>query len=116
VNHDAPNHDQLQLDDGASDGSWTAVHDSGRTGTSWGRVSWHARQEPGTLVIVEVRAADSAADLFAKPFRTIENDVSFCGCDGPISGRFLEVRVKLRREAGCVDTPVLEDLSVKCCQ
>jgi len=95
----------------ARQGTWSAVHDSGTTGASWGAISWN--QEPqggtptGTRISVGVRAADTSAALASQPFAQVVNGQAFAG----IQGRFLEVLATLRSVNYSGD-PVLSDLTI----
>ncbi len=91
-------------------GTWRVVQDGGAAGTTWGTISWNnepAGSEPaGTQIIVEARAAASAAGLGSQAFIPVTKNVTFS-----LAGRFLEVRVTLKRSAGGA-SPVLSDLVI----
>jgi streptogramin lyase len=98
---------------GTSSGSWSAVHDSGVAGTSWGTANWTATVPAGTSLDVEVRTAETQLGLAGASYVPVANGVSLCA--SPLTGRFIEVRVKLARDAGVTATPVLQELSLSCC-
>lgn len=97
----------------APSGTWTVIHDGGAAGTRWGTICWNGLTPPGTEIRVEARAADVETDLPAQVFREMSN----CGadCDPGITGRLIEVRVTLSHDVGVQETPVLQDLTVRCC-
>lgn len=97
----------------APSGTWTVVHDSGTLATAWGTVCWTEDTPAGTAIKVEVRAADTQAALAAQAFVEVANCVSFCGSG--IDGQFIEIRTTLSRSASTPDSPILYDLTVKCC-
>jgi hypothetical protein len=94
-------------------GWWTVIQDSGIAGTAWGAVSWNGNTPPGTAIKIEVRAADSEANLDAQNYTEVANGASFCGQG--ISGKFIQIRATLSRLVGQTNSPVLYDLSVDCC-
>ncbi len=94
-------------------GSWTVLHDSGSPNTAWGSVAWNALTPPGTAIKVEVRAANTQADLGGVNFREVTNDLSFC--DQGCAGQLIQVRATLTRQAGDTNTPVLYDLTIAAC-
>lgn len=97
----------------AQQGTWTVVHDSLVSGTAWGTVSWTSDEPEKTAIKVYVRAADNVAGLTGKPFVQVENGVSFC--DKDIAGQYIEIQAVFSRDFGVQETPVLYDLTVKCC-
>jgi streptogramin lyase len=94
-------------------GTWTVVHDGLTNGKKWGQIDWTDSIPASTGIIVEARASDQVLTLAAKPWVQVEKGVSFC-CSG-VTGRFIEIRATLFRQATINLTPVLYDLSVKCC-
>ncbi len=94
-------------------GNWSVVFDSGRAGAAWGSVNWNGLEPTGTGIAIQVRAADSQADLQVQNFSSnLENGVSFCGSQ---TGRLIEIKATFTREPGVLDPPVLYDLSVGTC-
>lgn len=93
-------------------GSWTIIKDGGVDGGEWGVLTWTGEEPAGTEIKVEVRAADNQIDLASLEFTEVESGVSFC--DQGIAGQFIEIRVTLSRSSGD-DTPVLESLTLGCC-
>jgi len=89
-------------------GHWAVVQDGGAAGTPWSTVSWNATVPSGAGLVTEVRAADAAGDLAAKPFQPAGSGVALSGQ----TGRFLEVRVTLNANPQN-ESPVLYDLTVK---
>jgi hypothetical protein len=97
----------------APSGTWTVVHDSQVVATEWGTVCWDAETPAGTAVKVEVRAADTEVALGSQAFVEVANCESFCGLG--TAGRFIEVRATLSRDASTLESPVLYELTVQCC-
>jgi hypothetical protein len=97
------------------EGYWIVMHDSTINGMEWGTVSWNpVTQSSGGRVEVYVRAADTRADVYARPFVPVDvdhggpgNGVALTG----VNGRFLEIRVALVRDS-LSDNPILTDLTV----
>jgi sugar lactone lactonase YvrE len=94
----------------APQGTWSVVQDGGALGKNWGTVRWNQEAQgsvpAGSLITVEVRAADTEAGLGSQAFAAVSNDTPFA-----LTGRFLEVRVTLRpNEQG--QSPVLSDIRV----
>jgi streptogramin lyase len=94
-------------------GTWTVIHDGQEAGRKWGQIDWNDSIPPSTGIFVQARASDDLLTLASKPFRDIEKGASFCCQD--ISGRYIEVRVTLFRQATVNLTPVLYDLTIQCC-
>lgn len=90
-------------------GSWDVVYDSTVANTEYGRISWHELVPPTTSLTVEFRASNTLAQLPSLPFMTAQNGVLFSG----IFGRFVEIRVTLRRPFQSTVTPVLFDLTIE---
>ncbi|MBX3372858.1 MAG: hypothetical protein KF817_03425 [Phycisphaeraceae bacterium] len=85
----------------APQGTWTFIHDGGKTGCVWSTLDWTAMLTGGSQVIVRVRASDSP--LPSGPWTTVQANVPFTG----VVGRYLQVQVTLKR--GTV-------LSGECCR
>jgi streptogramin lyase len=94
-------------------GSWDVIYDSTALGTEWGTVSWTGYTPPGTTIKVEVRAADIETDLPSLTFLEVQNGVNFCGAG--VAGQLLEVRASLSHDGTTMESPILYDLTVKCC-
>jgi hypothetical protein len=77
----------------APQGSWTVIHDGGMLGCPWGTLSWTAMQDPGTNIIVQVRASDSPTP--SGPWTVVTNNIPFTG----VMGRYLQVKITLQRPA-----------------
>lgn len=90
-------------------GTWTVVYDTGTSGTTGCTISWTSDEPAGTSVGVEVRAADSPADLPSQVFVPVTNG----GATG-VTGRYLEIQATLSRDPGVNDTPILYDLTIQC--
>ncbi|GGS37961.1 hypothetical protein [Actinokineospora fastidiosa] len=92
-------------------GTWSVVQDGGYANQLWGTVTWNTEPQgsvpPGTSITVEVRTANSEADLAAQPFTAVGNDVQFTA-----TGRYIEVRATLRANSAG-DSPVLSDLRIR---
>lgn len=92
-------------------GTWQIIQDGGTAGTVWGKVTWNTEAEgslpPGTLILVEVRAADTVAGLGGRTYVPVQNGVGFT-----VTGRYLDVRVVLRPDASGV-SPVLSDIRIQ---
>ena len=97
----------------APSGTWNVVHDSTTPSTLWGKFSWNASTPAGTSVVVEVRAANLAAQLTAQPFVAVPNSGSVCGLG--VTGRFLEVKTTLSKTPAAASGPVLFDLTIGGC-
>ncbi|HEY9173316.1 MAG TPA: hypothetical protein VI136_13605 [Verrucomicrobiae bacterium] len=90
-------------------GYWIVVHDSGQTNLFWRKVNWtdNLLTQTNCAVEVRVRASNERLELGSEPFRAVTNNVPFTG----INGRYLEVRVALKRDAA-TSHPVLYDLTL----
>ncbi|MCX6873871.1 MAG: HYR domain-containing protein [Verrucomicrobia bacterium] len=97
------------------------LHDSGRAGSNWGRVSWG---EQGTTtectIKVYVRAADDQLALGTKRWVPWRNGQWHCLPFGPhrsVTGRYLQVKVEFQRPPGCTSNCDLRLcwLRVECC-
>lgn len=88
-------------------GTWTTVFDSGLAGMAWGKASYNCSTPGASLVGVQVRAADSTADLASQSWLTVLNDQDF----GPINGQFIETKARLTTTTE--DSPVLYDITVR---
>ena len=95
----------------ARQGTWTVVYDGGRPAIDWGNVYWTSDEPLGTLVGVEVRAADTEAGLPAVPFVPVMNGVPFYGTG--VVGQYVQVRATLSRDPAVEPSPVLFDLTVE---
>jgi hypothetical protein len=94
-------------------GTWTVTHDCAVPGTKWGTVSWTSHEPAGTGIVVEVRASDTNPIPPGDPWIAVTNGVSFC--DKGVAGQYLEIRATLSRTATEAPSPILYDLSLKCC-
>lgn len=94
-------------------GTWTVVHDGQVAGRKWGEINWNDSIPAQTGIRVEARASNQLLTLSSKSFVEVQKGMSFC-CSG-VTGRYLEIRVTLFRQATVNITPVLYDLSVQCC-
>jgi hypothetical protein len=93
-------------------GFWDFINDACSDGADWGKLTWLTCSN--TLVKVEVRAADEILDLPKLRFQEVTNGVSFCGAG--ITGRHLEIRIRLFRGVNCGDSPAcFKNLKVQCC-
>jgi streptogramin lyase len=90
-----------------SSGSWTFVHDEGVSRT-WNLLSWTGYTPTYTWINVDVRAGNSVTDLPNLPFQSVVSGQPIVG----VSGRYLDVRVTLHRQALNAATPRLEALTV----
>jgi choice-of-anchor A domain-containing protein len=92
-------------------GDWTVIHDSGNTASIWGPVHWNRESQgsvpAGTTITVEVRTANTQADLANQPYIPVTNGQAVPN----LTGRFIEVKATLRIQNGNV-SPILSDLSV----
>ncbi len=95
----------------ARQGSWSAVHDGGAAGASWGTLSWNQEPQgttpPGTEITLAVRAADTSAALASQAFRQVANGQTFSN----VQGRFIELLATLR-SVNFSGEPVLSDLTL----
>jgi len=76
-------------------GYWTVIEDSGMAGLVWDRIIWVAPGSGSGAVEVWARAADERLALASEPFLATANGAVLYG----LEGRFVEVRVGLRRSA-----------------
>jgi hypothetical protein len=90
-----------------SSGSGTFVHDEGVT-RAWNRLTWSSYTPTYTYMSVHARAANLVTDLPSVPFQTVLYNRQMTG----VSGRYLEVRVTLHRQALNTATPRLYSLTV----
>lgn len=62
-------------------GIWRVVHDAGIAQENWGVVQWDSSEPAGTAIKVEVRAADSSAQLNSTNnlFLQVTNNLAFSG-------------------------------------
>jgi hypothetical protein len=92
-------------------GFWTVVQDSQIPGFEWGRIAWNNEPEgsepPGTVIVVEARAADTETGLSGQTFQPVLNGDLFS-----MFGRFIEVRVTLKASPEGV-SPVLADIRIQ---
>jgi streptogramin lyase len=92
-------------------GTWEVIQDGGLAGTVWGKITWNTEAEgslpPGTVILVEVRAADTLAGLGGQSFVPVQNGAGFT-----VTGRYLDVRVVLRPDANGV-SPILSDIRIQ---
>jgi hypothetical protein len=98
-------------------GVWDFIQDGGLV-RNWNKVSWTADVPAGTSLTVQVRTANTLAGLpgtagAINTFMTVPNyrygqGQSFTA----LNGRYLEVRVRLSKDWGAAQTPVLRDLTV----
>ena len=94
-------------------GTWSIIHDGLTAGKKWGEINWTDSVPSSTGIIVEARASNQELTLASKAWVQVQKGESFC-CSG-VTGRFIEIRATLFRQATINLTPVLYDLSVKCC-
>jgi len=89
-----------------TDGFWTTLIDAGTSGTAWGTISWEA-EENGGRISVEVRTANTPAELPASPYVPVRNGEAM----SVGNGRYLALRVSLTR--GPRYSPVLKRIRVE---
>lgn len=94
-------------------GTWTVIHDGQEAGRKWGQIDWNDSIPAQTGIIVQARASDNLLTLASNPFVEIQKGTSFCCLE--VTGRYIEIRVTLFRQATVNVTPVLYDLTVQCC-
>ncbi|GIX50708.1 MAG: hypothetical protein KatS3mg132_902 [Limisphaera sp.] len=88
-------------------GYWIVIHDGGRPGLWWDRISWNAFVPEGCDMEVFVRASDERLGLANEAFVPVSNNVPFTG----VNGRYIEVRLALIRDDPAKQ-PVLHDLTL----
>ena len=93
---------------GARVGTWSTVFQGTAPGQRWTRLTWDASLPTGASVAVHVRAADTRAQLGGQPLRPTLAGRTLCD----VEGRFVEVRVTLRRAEGAGPTPELTELTL----
>jgi len=81
----------------APQGTWTFIHDGGKSGCVWSTLDWNAFLTFGSSVQVQVRASD--LPLPSGPWTTVSANVPFTG----VVGQYLQVQVTLKR--GTISTP-----------
>jgi len=87
-------------------GTWSVVKDGAANTTKWNKVAWNANVPSGASVVTEVRAADTQAGLASLPWIPVAN-----GGDPALTGRFLEVRVRLEANTNG-QSPVVYDVTI----
>lgn len=87
-------------------GTWSVVKDGGATTTIWNKVAWTANIPAGASVVTEVRAANTQTGLASLPWQVVSN-----GSNPGLTGRFLEVRVRLDANTNG-QSPVVYDVTV----
>ncbi|MBI1319473.1 MAG: DUF5011 domain-containing protein [Candidatus Hydrogenedens sp.] len=93
----------------APQGSWTNIYDGGVLGCVWSPISWVAYQDPGTTVVVQVRASDSPTP--SGPWTVVQNNVPFSG----VVGRYLQIQIIMIRPAGNKADCKPSEANVKVC-
>lgn len=94
------------------DGEWRVVYDSFRPNLPWGRVDWDATIPAGTGLEVFIRAANERLLLNSQAFVKLSNGQDV---DGAISGRYVELSVRLSRDQGSDPslTPSVRSLTLR---
>ena len=87
-------------------GTWTVTFDGGAANTPWGKVSWTDQVPAGGAVVVQVRTANTEADLPNQAYAGVANGGNFNA-----SGRYIQVQTRLNANQANV-SPVLFDLRV----
>jgi hypothetical protein len=87
-------------------GTWEVVKDSNNTSTQWNKVSWNANVPTGASVTAEFRVANTTGDLAGQAFVPIAN-----GGNPGVTGRFIEVRVRLTANAAN-ESPIVYDVTI----
>ena len=94
-------------------GEWSVIHDGGEANAKWAKVPYNTEPEAkvpaSTSITVEVRAADTKAELVNQPWILV--------VDGALPdfahGRFIEVRARLLiTDPFVMESPVLSDICV----
>jgi hypothetical protein len=88
-------------------GTWTVIHGSNETDTTWETISWTSEEPEGTLIKVEARSYHNQS--FWSAWETVENGVPLTKTP---EGRYVEIRVTLQSFTGD-QSPFLYDLTVK---
>jgi len=94
----------------APQGSWTNIYDGGVLGCEWSPISWVAFQDPGTTVVVQVRASDSPFP--SGPWTVVQNNIPFTG----VVGQYLQIQIIMIRPAGNKADCKPSEANVKVCQ
>lgn len=87
-------------------GTWTVTFDGGAANTPWGKVSWTDLVPAGGGVVVQMRTANTEADLPNQAYTGVANGTNFNA-----SGRYIQVQTRLNANQANV-SPVLYDLRV----
>jgi RHS repeat-associated protein len=90
-------------------GIWSVIYTNGTTNV-WGTLTWTASTTDTNQIRVEVRAADTYAQLSTNSFQLVFDSVPLTN----VVGQLLEIRVTLVRPAGTSVSPWLHDLTVDC--
>jgi RHS repeat-associated protein len=105
ITHSTPHQLQLNSTTATNDGTWSAVFDSRKAASEWGRVGWTASACGDGLLTVSVATGEDGT-TFSQPV-TVSN-----GQDPEVpNGRYAKVSVKFER-ASSGESPVLFDLSI----
>jgi hypothetical protein len=87
-------------------GTWAVVFDGGAANTPWGKVSWSDLVPQGGAVQVQMRTANTQADLPNQAYAAVTNGGQFNA-----TGRYIQVQARLvANNAGA--SPLLYDLSI----
>ena len=87
-------------------GTWTVTFDGGAANTPWGKVSWTDLVPAGGGVVVQMRTANTEADLPNQAYAGVANGGNFNA-----SGRYIQVQTRLNANQANV-SPVMYDLRI----
>ena len=94
----------------AKQGMWQVIYDSRVRGIAATTLRWNTEPEgsipPESMLRIEVRAAESPAELSSQPYLAVENGLAV-----DLQGRFVDIRATLKKGAR-EQSPVLSDLSI----
>ncbi len=87
-------------------GTWTVVFDGGAADTPWGKVSWTDLVPSGAGVIVQMRTANTEADLPNQAYTPVGNGSNFTA-----AGRYIQVQARLNANSDG-SSPIVYDLTI----
>jgi len=87
-------------------GTWTTVFDGGTAGMKWGSINWNHTTPNGASVQVQVRTANTEANLPLAAYQDISKGVAFSA-----TGKFIQILARLNANAQS-ESPILMDLTV----
>jgi hypothetical protein len=87
-------------------GTWTVTFDGGAANTPWGKVSWTDLVPQGGALVVQMRTANTEADLPNQTYAAVSNGANFNA-----TGRYIQVQTRLNANTAGT-SPILYDLTI----